>query len=151
MLAWHGGPHINGGSTGAIGWGGHVGCKGWSGEHNSGLGLGASMGRWWGSRRGGGGCVRTSGGSWGVGCGAVARGGGLGWDWLASGSGSGSTSSYSSSILADLLHEIPHKVRGEGTWRGTQKQKIINFYYQHKMGLEREAYVFGPNLFIAFQ
>lgn len=34
---------------------------------------------------------------------------------MASCGGGSSASSYSSGILADLLHEIPHKVRGEGT------------------------------------
>lgn len=78
------------------------------------------MGRWWWSSRGCGGCVGTSCSSRGVGCGAVARRGRLWWDWLASGSGSGSTGSYSCSILADLLHEIPHEVRREGTLRRQQ-------------------------------
>lgn len=112
-MAWHSSPHINGGPPGAKGRRGHVWCKRWPGEHDSGLWLGTCVRRRWGSSRGCGGCVGACGCSRGVGCGAVAGWCGLGWDWVA---GGGSASSYSSGILADLLHEIPHEVRREGTW-----------------------------------
>lgn len=61
----------------------------------------------------------------------MARRGGLrwdGWDWLACGGSSsrssGSTGSYSSSILTDLLHKIPHKVRWKGAYDDGEKKRI---------------------------
>lgn len=113
LLAWHGSPHIYGGSPGTKGRRGHVGCKRGSGEDNPCLGLGASTGWWRGSGRSGAGCIRACGRGRGAGCGAGR--GRLRWGWLAGGSCGGGAGCYGSSILADLLHEIPHKIRREGT------------------------------------
>lgn len=83
-----------------------------------------------GSRGGRRGCVGACGGCGRVGCEAVARGGGLRWDWLAcrssrSSGSRGSIGSYSSCILTDLLHKVPHKVRWESTYNDGEK-KIMN-------------------------
>lgn len=137
LLARHGGPHIDCGATGAEGWRRDVGCEWGSSKYNSGVGL-TAIRRWRGSSGGRSGCVRACRGCGRVGCEAVASRGGLRWDWLAcpsSGSGS-SIGSYSSCILTDLLHKIPHKVRWKSTYNDGEKE-IINkmsfFFKQEKI------------------
>lgn len=92
--------------------------------------------------RGGGGRVGTSGGGGGVGCGAVARGGGL--RRHRGPSGRGGTGGDCSSVLADLLHEIPHEVWGESAWR-RQTVRISPTDYSIKV-IQIEITSFSLNL-----
>lgn len=83
--------------------------------------------RWRGSSRGSRGCVGACGGCGRAGGEAVTSRGGLRGDWLAccssgSGGSSGSAGSYSSGVLTDLLHEIPHKVRWKGTYSDGERR-----------------------------
>lgn len=124
LLAWHGRPHIDGGPTGAKGWRRDVGWERGPRKYNSGVGL-TAVRRWRGSGRGGSGCVGACGGRGRAGCEAVTRRDGLRGDWLAccSSGSSGSTGSYSSRILTDLLHKIPHKVGWKATYSHGGKEK----------------------------
>jgi len=123
LLARHGGSHVDGGSPSAEGRRGHVGRKRWSGEHHA--GLGAGVGRWRGGGGGGGGRVGLGGGRGGVGGGAEARRGGLGpAGGGGCGGGGGGARGHGGGVLADLLHEIPHEVGGEGAWRGAGSVRI---------------------------
>lgn len=128
LLAWHGGPHIDCGSTGAKGWRRDVGWERGSRKYDSGMGL-TTIRRWRRISRGGRGCVGACSGCGRVGCEAVTRRSGLRGDWLACGSSgssgsSGSTGNHSSRILTDLLHKIAHKVRWKGTYRDGEKKRI---------------------------